>query len=225
MIAEAGTAHLGEAENAALLAKRARNAGADVVKFQAFDNPTKETMFCWIKGDEERSKRWHESRLSCEEWHSIQRYCNDIGINFMLSCFEHSTIAWADEMRLSCMKVASRAAKNFPYNDWSRYFLISNGMWQPAHNELAKLPEKATFMECTAEYPAETRWTGALPGYSSHSRYPFRAIEAIRDGAAFVEVHFQDVELDPGPDEPVSLLPQELVTVCEARDYYYEQRK
>jgi sialic acid synthase SpsE len=142
----------------------------------------------------------------------------------MLSCFEISTIAWAEEMRLPCMKVASRAAKNFPWNEWSGRFLVSTGMWRPNIKQIAKMPDSVTFMQCTAEYPSEVRWQGAVPGYSSHSAGPFRAIEAICSGAAFIECHYQDLMHDPGPDEPVSLTPSQLTTICEARDYYYEQR-
>ena len=224
VIAEAGAAHQGSLSDACDLVVTAAKAGADVVKFQAFDNPTKESMFCWINGDEERSDWWRSSRLSYKEWEKVKDLCDERGINLMLSCFENKTIQWADQLRLPCMKVASRAAKNFPYKEWYRHFLISFGMWRPGAKALAALPESSTFMQCTSEYPSEDRWVGAHPGYSCHSKEPFRAIEAIRGCAAFVEVHFQG-DVWPGPDEPVSLIPVDLVTVCEARDYYYKQRQ
>lgn len=224
IIAEAGTAHLGSTEAAIALVDCAYNAGADVVKFQAFDKPSQRNMFCWINGDGERSARWKQSRLGPNQWWEVKKHAARVGIGFMLSCFEISTIAWAEEMRLPCMKVASRAAKNFPWGEWSRHFLVSTGMWRPNIKQIAKLPDNVTFMECTAEYPAETRWLGTAPGYSSHSVGPFRAIEAINNGAAFVECHFMDDVDTAGPDRPVSLDWNSLAHVCEARDYYYEQR-
>ena len=224
MIAEAGTAHLGSIDDAMGLVDVAVKASADVIKFQAFDNPSMQNMFCWIDGDEERVDRWKKSRLSFDQWREVKRHCDEKKINLMLSCFEENTIRWADQLRLPCMKVASRAAENFPWGLWYKDFLVSTGMWRPNVSEIAKLPKQVTFMECTAEYPAEVPWKGTMPGYSSHSSEPFLAIDAIRNGAAFVEVHFQVDEYDAGPDDPVSLYPFELVTVCEARDYYYEQR-
>ena len=224
IIAEAGTAHLGSVNAAIELVEGAANVGADVVKFQAFDKPSQRDMFCWIAGDGERADRWKASRLGPYQWWEVKKHCARLGVELMLSCFELSTIRWADEMRLPCMKVASRAAKNFPWNEWASNFLVSTGMWRPNVKQIAKLPDNVTFMECTAEYPSENRWLGTAPGYSSHSSHPYLAIEAIKNGAAFVEVHFRDGSNDPGPDQPVSLGLNDLDFICEARDYYFEQR-
>lgn len=221
VIAEAGTAHMGSVDAAKVLVDKAVNAGCDVVKFQAFDNPSKESMFCWIEGDEERVERWQKSRLGSNQWWEVKKYCARKGIHLMLSCFEARTISWAEEMRLPCMKVASRAAENFPWDSWDGPSLVSTGMWRPSIHDISALPKKAVLMECTAQYPAEIPWDCTMPGYSSHSSEPFLAIQAVAAGAAFVECHFHIDEYPAGPDEPVSLWPFELVTVCEARDYYY----
>lgn len=221
MIAEAGTAHAGDVEAACFLVQTAVNAGCDVIKFQAFDDP-EGMMFCWIDGDKERCKRWEKSRIGYEGWSKVKDFADAHGIKLMFSCFENTTIGWAEGLRLPCMKVASRAAASFPWGLWNGPFIVSDGMWRPNAQEVARLPKKVVMMQCTAEYPAEVPWRGYSPGYSAHSKDPFLAIDAIRNGAAFVEVHFQVDDYDAGPDEPVSLYPFELVTVCEARDYYYK---
>ena len=110
IIGEAGTSHKGSLEKALDYVDAAIIAGADAVKFQIFDAPTKESMFCWIDGDEERSQRWIESRLSLDEWMTVKDWCDINEIDFLASVFEYETVKWLTELEVKATKVASRAA-------------------------------------------------------------------------------------------------------------------
>lgn len=224
VIAEAGTNHLGSLNSAKNLAEIAASCGADVIKFQCFTrNVSPLTMFCWIDGDENRSARWRESAMSFIEWYRLKEFCDDIGIELLLSCFELKTVRWQEPLGLKVYKVASRAWKSYPYFTIPRdaMCLVSDGM---ADGKM-QLPDNMIRMQCTAEYPAEVPWKGdPKTGYSCHSAEEFLAIDALSRGCRIVEVHFHHARWLAGPDEPVTKNADQLMTICRARNYYDRQR-
>jgi len=225
IIAEAGTCHAvsnlamaraTRQEHSRLRAihyvNAAAGAGADAVKFQIFDNPIKENLFCWIKGDEVRNLRWIDSRMSLDDWKFVKDYCSSQGIVFLASVFEYETVKWLTELKVEATKVASRAAQYLnEFKDAPQPLLISNGMFDI-------VPEDDIVLECEANYPSTARWRGKYPGFSDHSGTPWRAIDALARGCKLIEVHFFVDPNDAGPDLPASLTVEELKLVCEARD-------
>ena len=223
VIAEAGTAHMGCVKRAYVLAYEAHKAGADSVKFQWFTpNVSKDTMFCWMEGDKKRVKRWRQSAMDLYKWRDVKRYCDKLGIMLLASCFEHETVKWLKELDIQATKVASRAAKTFPYWDGVSPYLVSDGMFKPGN--FVKIPSAAQFymMQCEANYPSTMPWNGKSFGFSDHSGEPFLAIYAIAHGLKLLEVHFKVDGIDAGPDDPVCLNTGELDIVCQARDCYAE---
>lgn len=223
VIAEAGTCHFAESigERIGLAnkhVKAAAEAGADAIKFQIFDDPNPETMFCWIDGDENRVDRWKGSRLGIAQWMYVKRYAEDLGITFLASVFENTTVSWLNKLKVDAYKVASRAAKNFPYKKVPGPFLIANGM----HNlfNVTLDPDTYCIMQCEARYPSITRWKGhsSQPGFSDHSANQWYAIDAMFRGCKMVEVHFKIDDEYAGPDLPASLTVDQLRLICEARD-------
>jgi len=217
IIAEAGTCHADNDPDIRLgkairYASAAASVGASAVKYQIFDDPNPETMFCWIDGDKERSIRWGESRVGLDGWKVIKAACDDFGIVFMASVFEYETVKWLSEIGVEVTKVASRAAGNLEaFRHAPKPLLVSNGMY---HVEEA---EGMMILECEANYPSTSRWSGKH-GFSDHSGNPRRAIDAIYRGCNLVEVHFYIDPKNAGPDLPASLSLDELKLVCEARD-------
>ena len=223
LIAEAGTYH--HADNmetriqiAEQCIRDAAACGADVVKFQCFNKPTRKTMFCWIDGDEERSERWVRSRIDLAGWFWLKDRADEEGIQLLLSVFERDTAAWPRLMDLTHVKVASRAAMSFPYEEAIGIVpIVSNGMGLPNN-----VPNRAIIMDCEANYPSTALWNPASGhGFSDHSGDPWRAIAAIKAGCEAVEVHFHRDPERNGPDAIAALTLDELKLVG---DVYNEAR-
>ena len=228
IMGEAGTNHVHDDPNqrfsiATDYVLAAFDSGVDAIKFQIFDTPNPETMFCWIDGDEERSERWHKSRLSLNDWKKVKETCDDLGIIFLASVFEYETVKWLSELNVEATKVASRAAAYFAtrmacvsslneFKDAPKPLLVSNGMYEVVE------ADDVVILECEANYPSTTRWKNNFPGFSDHSGNPWRAIDAMARGCKLIEVHFYIDEKDAGLDLPASLTLDELKLVCEARD-------
>ena len=226
VIAEAGTCHslpvqITRYHLAIAYVDAAVTAGADAGKFQIFTNPIKDDMFCWMPGDAERMKRWEHSELRVGQWAYIKQYAEAHKIMFLASVFQHSTVEMLNELGVEATKVASRAAKDFPYGKSPAPYLISDGMFlTPEGGDVIGL-------QCEANYPSTVRWMDGpienliyRPGFSDHSGTPWRAIDAIAHGCKLVEVHYYIEPEEAGPDYPASLTLDELKLVCDARDAF-----
>ena len=226
VIAEAGTSHRGMWPLAEDLVEAAADAGADAIKFQIFNAPVKDDMFCWIDGDEKRIGRWEDSALSLAMWEYVKEIAEKNDIMFLASVFQHSTVEWLNELGVEATKVASRAAKDFPYGKSPEPYLISDGMY-PWGDWIDAVSGKNWYqLQCEANYPSRQCWdeTTTIPGFSDHSGTPWRVIDAISRGCKLIEVHFYINEEDAGPDLPASLDLDQLKLVCEARDNFAEIR-
>lgn len=212
IIAEAGTGHASENPDdrftkALLLIEAAAKAGADMVKFQAFFD---EPLFCPYQGDEFRWARWKATFLTPEQWLHLHKAAKNI--DMILSVFSETGINLLKEMKPRYVKVASRAAKSFPYHELEGPFIISMGMGKPDWID-------AAWLQCTSSYPSGIAyWTGEFEGISDHSGTIWPGMDAIFRGAKFLEVHFTIPGTDPGPDRPVCLDFNQLKLLCEVRD-------
>lgn len=217
VIAEAGTCHMGEMDKAISYVHAAMTVGADTIKFQIFSDKPMGSMFCWIEGDEARLPRWEYSWMTPHEWYMVKEYTEACGMTFLASAFEQYTVDMLKDMGVKEYKVASRAAKDFPYEEGNKY-LISLGMY--SRNKIPWV-NHASFMQCEAQYPSTSPWRShLLEGFSDHSGQPFFAVDAIARGCNTIEVHFHIAPVDAGPDLPASLNLIDLETVCRAKEFY-----
>jgi N,N'-diacetyllegionaminate synthase len=222
VIAEAGTCHASNDpefrfRRAMKYVHAAVRAGADAIKFQMFENPNPEDMFCWMEGDELRATRWRQSYMSLDEWAAIKGEAESCGIVFLASAFEYNTAVYLQRLDVQATKVASRAApylREFDIAKSPKPFLISNGM------EVVEPGEDRVVIECEANYPSTALWAGEFPGFSDHSGDPWRAIDAISRGCQLLEVHFYLDQLHAGPDLRASLNIEDLTLICRARDAF-----
>ena len=223
IIAEAGTNHADPAlserkEKAIHYVAKAKEFGADAVKFQIFSH---DALFCPLEGDHTRWIQWEKSRLSLSDWEQVKRYADKLGIIFLASAFQTDVIDWLKAMELTAYKVASRAAKSYPYRDVPGPFLISNGFG------FKSKVRNTIVLQCTPEYPSTVRWKGKHPGFSDHSGSEWTGIDAMARGLSLLEVHFHcDSNVwHGGPDQKVCLSPKQMKNLCRARDAFHEMRK
>ena len=216
IIAEAGTGHFDPDPHVRVLKaweliQAAKRAGADAVKFQAFFD---EPLFCPFDGDEKRWPRWRNTFLTDMQWLSLYEDADQIGIDLLLSVFSNRGIELLKKMKPRYVKVASRAAKTFPYSELEGPFLISTGMGSPDVG-----PWTPFWLQCDAAYPCQMReWHRIYDGLSDHSGTVWPGLDAIYGGAEFLEVHFTIPGTGAGPDAPVCLNTDQLKFLCEARD-------
>lgn len=159
--------------------------------------------------------------MALKDWQQVKLYAERLGIIFLASAFQPDVIAWLKDMKLPAYKVASRAAKNYPYREVPGPFLISNGF-----GFKFKVPNSIT-LQCSIKYPSTVRWKGKHPGFSDHSGSEWTGIEAMARGLSLLEVHFvcDMTAQHGGPDSKVCLLPTQMKRLCKARDAFYEMRQ
>lgn len=141
IIAEAGVNHNGSLEMAKELIKVAKDAGADAVKFQTFRAEslvTKEAMQAdyQIENLGEATSQYEmlkKLELSFEEFISLKNYCDEIGIEFLSTPFDHDSVDFLiDELQMQTVKIPSGELTNSPFIHYiatkQRKIIISTGM-------------------------------------------------------------------------------------------------
>lgn len=215
IIAEAGTSHAHpdpytRYARAMRHVTLAHEAGADAVKFQLFVHD--EPLFCPLAGDDNRWERWKQTFLSYEEWRQIKALADKVKVDFLLSAFQPTGVDWCRLMALRYYKVASRAARHYPYSKVPGPFIVSNGMY-PTPGDL----RDAWTLHCVSQYPTaleHAKWpeNSLTSGLSDHSGTIYPGLDAIVRGAKFLEVHFSD---EIGGNDP-NLSVSALAILCDA---------
>ncbi len=234
IIAEVGANHRGDINNAYKLIDKAKEAGADVVKFQHITHDK-------IAADVEVFDNWNGKNVgtlsgffkSAEmpyEWtDKLAVYAKKIGIIFLSTPFDKEAVDILDEANVGAYKVGSYelvddillthiAGKGRP-------IILSTGMAdleEVAH--AVKVIRDAgnnqiVLMHCISMYPPEfsdlnlravttLREAFKLPvGYSDHSEPPYIAasIAAVALGACVIEKHITDEREGGSNDDPNSM--------------------
>jgi N-acetylneuraminate synthase len=124
IIAEAGVNHNGDLALAYQLIDAAKKAGADAVKFQTFtatELVTEEAQQCDYQARntqqvETQLAMLQRLELSRSAHIELQQYCQKIGIEFLSSAFDPSSLRFlVDELNLKTLKIASGEITNGPF--------------------------------------------------------------------------------------------------------------
>ena len=214
IIAEAGISHNGSIEIAMELAQKAKDCGADVVKFQTFWN------IRWLS----------EYELTKDEFIELKSHCDRIGIEFMSTPHDFESIHFLDDL-VKVHKVASCymavpnflkeiGSKNKPLLMSTGSFLNSTGMlsFDAIRRALSFIPHRQiTLMHCVSKYPClqdkvyriDFLKSLRLPvGHSDHTKNIEVPIVPV------LEKHFMLGGV-PSIDEPVSLKPDKFKQMVE----------
>ena len=242
IIAEAGVNHNGNLDTARKLIDAAAEAGADIVKFQTF------TADAIVSKEAEKAAYQKEATDASEtQYEMIKKleldkdthlelisHCEEKGIEFLSSPFDHKSIDLLAELDLKRFKIPSGEITNLLYlrhiGKYGKPIIMSTGMatLKEVEDALNILEEsgtskgKITVLHCNTEYPTPIEDVnlnailtiryklGVKIGYSDHTLGTEIPIAAVAMGASVIEKHFTLDRNLPGPDHRASLEPDEL---------------
>ena len=236
VIAEAGINHQGSFEGAKNYVLAASQAGADRVKFhmayadRMVNLNEKEAL--WNDkhpvDEESLSKFVKRVELSLDQIEKLKTYAEELGIGFMVSCYDVISIEQALEMGITEIKLASCDFIKHEYirllNRKANHVYLATGMVTQSEMLEAKKfidPSKTTVMHCVSLYPTPIelanlnqinviRGLGWDVGYSDHNKGVGMCIASLQFNPSWIEKHFM-LESDVScPDVSVSCSPREL---------------
>lgn len=246
IIAEAGVNHNGSLELAKQLVVKAKEAGADIVKFQTGKPELLVSRFAEKAEYQKKSTGSGESQLEMlrrinltfPDFAPLKAFCEEVGITFLSTPFDLESVAFLDELGVPFWKIPSGEVTNLPYlealAETGRPVVMSTGMCEMGEIEAALrvLRENGTtdirLLHCNTEYPTpfadvnlramETMRNafGVEVGYSDHTKGIEVPIAAVALGATIIEKHFTLDRNMEGPDHKASLEPDELAAMVSA---------
>lgn len=240
IIAEAGVNHNGSLERAKQMAAAAKEAGADYVKYQTFVPKQLVSKFAAkaqyqkaATGEEESQLQMLEKlALGRQDFIELKQYCDTLGIGFLSTPFDLSSIDFLETLDMDFWKLPSGEVTNYPYlvkiGRTGRKVVMSTGMcgMSEIRDAVVALEENGTsditLLHCNTEYPTPfedvnlramehiRREFGKAAGYSDHTLGIEVPIAAAALGATVIEKHFTLDRTLEGPDHKASLEPSQL---------------
>lgn len=239
IIAEAGVNHNGSLEMAKQLIDKAKECGADIVKFQTAKVDSLVSQYAPMAEYQKENTGKNQSQremleqllLPYEDFVELKSYCDKVGIEFLSTPFDIDSIFFLKDM-VNFWKVPSGEITNYPYlvkiAQTKKPVLLSTGMCDIAEVDEAigvlkeNGTEEITLLHCNTQYPTPFEDVnlramntlceryGVAVGYSDHTEGIEVAIAAVAMGATVIEKHFTLDKSLPGPDHKASLEPAEL---------------
>ena len=239
IIAEAGVNHNGNFDTAKELCLAAKEAGADVVKFQTWitdkiitrDVAQAEYQLNNTGKDQSQYDMLKALELSFDEFVKIKEYCDEIGILFASTADEPECLEFLLDIGMPFIKIGSDGIGNIPF---LRYVgekkcpvILSTGMSTLADVDISvQALEQGgatdiSLLHCTTNYPCpfeDVNLTamdtlknafGMQVGYSDHTIGIEVPVAAVARGAKIIEKHSTLDRNMEGPDHLASTEPQE----------------
>lgn len=246
IIAEAGVNHNGSLALAKEMARAAKDAGADIVKYQTAVPELVVSKFAEKAAYQKETTGAGESQLDMirrihfgfDAHRELQAYCAEIGILYLSTPFDSESTAFLQTLDLPFWKVPSGEITNLPYLEQigalGKPVLLSTGMSEPEEISAAMDVLRRsgagplTLLHCNTEYPTPfedanlramqdlARRFGVPVGYSDHTQGIEADIAAVALGACVIEKHFTLDKTMEGPDHKASLDPSELKAMVRA---------
>lgn len=246
VIAEAGVNHNGSKELARRMVDKAKEAGADYIKFQTFVPKNLVSQYAQkaeyqkqtTGGDESQLTMLEKLALTQQDFTELKAYCEQVGIGFISTPFDLESIHFLNQLDMDFWKLPSGEITNLPYLEaigkTKKKVVMSTGMCEMEEIEAAiQVLEQAgttdiSVLHCNTEYPtpfcdvnllAMKQMADVLKkpiGYSDHTVGIEVPIAAVALGAVVIEKHFTLDRTMEGPDHKASLEPNELKTMVSA---------
>lgn len=244
IIAEAGVNHNGDMDIARKLIDKAKEAGADFVKFQTAVNPTSkyapkaEYQKRETGADETQLQMALKLRLKLDQHYELYQYCKKVGIAYLSTAFDIDSVHFLDSLNLPFWKIPSGEITNLPYlleiARTHKPIVMSTGMAEM--DEIGTAIDilknngsgDITLLQCHTDYPTmmenvNLRAMDTLAkefhvpvGLSDHSVGIEVPIAAVAMGATVIEKHFTLDRNMYGPDHKASIEPDGLKAMVSA---------
>src|SRR4051812_6785876 len=234
VIAEVGNNHNGDFDRAIALVDAARAAGADCAKFQMrkLDEVYRATSFSGAEDDlsvEYTLDLLRRFELSTKDQKRLLDYCTQLGILYLCTPWDSTSVQTLDGFGVPAFKVASADLTNLPLQAamaaTGKPLIASTGMSTTPEIEAAiaflnSRQAQFVLLHCQSTYPAalhninlrfmeRLREMHPLVGYSGHERGNAVTLAAVALGAVIIERHITLDRTMEGPDHAASLEPAE----------------
>lgn len=239
IIAEIGVNHNGNLTLAKEMIDAAKNAGADIVKFQTFKAGNLSSSMAKMAkyqvknlgcniSQKEMLKRFE---LTDNDYLELISYCSQKEIEFLSSPFDIESVNLLNKLGCQKWKIPSGQITDYPYlvrmARTLQPIILSTGMStikeiEQALRVLQRYGTKdITLLHCTSQYPTLykdvnlramltlKRYFNINVGYSDHTVGYEVPIAAVAMGASVIEKHFTLSRELEGPDQIASLEPEE----------------
>lgn len=229
VIAEACDNHFGSTERAIEMARLAKLAGADCVKFQ--HHLADEEMLPDVPMSDNFDMPLYEFlkqyALTLEQHRQIKAACDDFGITYLCTPFSRTAADEVETLGVSAYKIGSGEMTDLPtlkhISKFGKPMLVSTGMStfeeiDRTYELLVDLNVELCLLNCVSEYPPDyedvnlglipimkERYKDAVIGHSDHTPDLYTSFGAVTLGAAVVEKHVILDKREPGPDQSVSI--------------------
>lgn len=246
IIAEAGVNHNGSLEMAREMALKAKECGADMVKYQTAVPELVISRFAPKAEYQKKTTGENESQLEMvrrlhfdfDAHRELKKYCDSIGILYISSPFDIPSVRFLGTLNLPAIKVPSGELTNLPYLEevgkTKTPVILSTGM--STLNEIEDAVDilegsgcpDITLLHCNTQYPTpyeDANLTAMITlceqfgmpvGLSDHTNGWECDVAAVALGATVIEKHFTLDKSLPGPDQRASLNPEELAAMVSA---------
>lgn len=225
IIAEIGVNHNGKIDLAKKLIDKAKEVGADAVKFQTFK--AEDLVIKKAKTEYEMLKKLE---IKEKDFGELKKYCDKKNIIFLSTPHTNEAIDFLEPL-VPAYKVGSGDLTNLPFlkkvAQKKKPIILSTGMatlkeTEEAVETILPINKELILLHCTTNYPCppeevnltametmEKRFNLAV-GYSDHTEGIQVALDAVILGARIIERHFTLDKNLIGPDHKASLEPKEL---------------
>lgn len=237
VIAEAGINHNGDIDIAKEMVKVAKEAGADIIKFQT--HIAEAEMLPDYGRDSNAGSHvtrslfdiMSECYLSYDDHVELKKEAEKLGILFLSTPFSIEAVDLLEQVGVPAYKIGSGEVSNIPFLRFvakkKKSIILSTGTanWDEVSKAVnairADIPG-LILMQCTSNYPTSYKEVnlGVIDGMwekfqvpvglSDHCTGNYACFGAIAKGACIVEKHFTLSRFLPGIDQKSSIEPHEL---------------
>jgi N,N'-diacetyllegionaminate synthase len=229
IIAEACDNHMGDLECAIEMARQAKLAGANAVKYQHHlpdeemlpDVPMSDNF------DEPLYEFLKKHALTLDQHIKIKTFCDQIGITYLCTPFSLAAAKELDPIGVPAYKIGSGEMTDIPslvrIAEFKKPIIVSTGMAtfeeiERTYNALVSRGVQLALLNCVSEYPPlyedvnlrviskmQDQFPKAVIGHSDHTPDLFTSYSAVTLGACIIEKHVILDKRTPGPDQSVSI--------------------